>query len=48
VRLENTGAIRLYEEEGYERVDTWPKYYNDGADALVMEKIQTITDDPLP
>ena len=40
VRLENTGAIRLYEQEGYRRVGTWTKYYNDGGDALVMEKEQ--------
>jgi ribosomal protein S18 acetylase RimI-like enzyme len=38
VRMENTGAILLYEKEGYERVSVWPKYYNDGSDALVMEK----------
>ncbi|MBI4731814.1 MAG: GNAT family N-acetyltransferase [Chloroflexi bacterium] len=38
VRMENTEAIRLYEEEGYGRTDTWKKYYNDGGDALVMEK----------
>ena len=39
VRLDNTGAIRLYEEEGYAHVGTLTKYYNDGSDALVMEKI---------
>ena len=42
VRLENTPAIQLYEKEGYQRVGTWTKYYNDGGDALVMEKIQVI------
>jgi ribosomal protein S18 acetylase RimI-like enzyme len=41
VRLDNAGAIRLYEQEGYQRVGTWPKYYNDDGDALVMEKIPT-------
>jgi ribosomal protein S18 acetylase RimI-like enzyme len=40
VRLDNTGAIRLYEQEGYQRVGIWTKYYNDSGDALVMEKIQ--------
>ena len=40
VRLDNTAAIRLYEREGYQNVGTWTKYYNDGGDALVMEKIQ--------
>ena len=39
VRPENKGAIRLYEQEGYQRTDTWKKYYNDGGDAQVMEKI---------
>jgi ribosomal-protein-alanine N-acetyltransferase len=40
VRLDNAPAIRLYEQEGYLHVGTWSKYYNDGGDALVMEKIQ--------
>jgi [ribosomal protein S18]-alanine N-acetyltransferase len=40
VRLDNTPAIRLYEQEGYVQVGTWTKYYNDGGDALVMEKIK--------
>jgi ribosomal protein S18 acetylase RimI-like enzyme len=44
VRLDNSGAIRLYEQEGYSRVGTWTKYYNDGGDALVMEKGQTKKD----
>jgi ribosomal protein S18 acetylase RimI-like enzyme len=38
VRAENTEAIHLYEIEGYERSDTWQGYYNDGGDAIVMEK----------
>jgi ribosomal-protein-alanine N-acetyltransferase len=48
VRLDNTPAIRLYEQEGYARVGTWTKYYNDGGDALVLEKIQAIAENPLP
>ena len=44
VRLDNDSAIRLYEQEGYLRVCTWTKYYNDGGDALVMEKSQTYAD----
>ncbi|HBX68631.1 MAG TPA: hypothetical protein DEH25_04420 [Chloroflexi bacterium] len=39
VRLGNHGAIRLYEGFGYQRVDIWPKYYKDGTDAIVFEKI---------
>jgi len=38
VRSGNTGAICLYESFGYQRVDTWPEYYQDGTDALVLEK----------
>jgi ribosomal protein S18 acetylase RimI-like enzyme len=39
VRLGNAGAVRLYENFGYQRVDIWPKYYQDGTDAIVFEKI---------
>lgn len=39
VRLDNTGAIRLYEGFSYQRVDIWPKYYQDSTDALVFEKV---------
>ena len=42
VRMENTPAIQLYEKECYLRVGTWTKYYNDGGDALIMEKIRVI------
>ena len=38
VRTTNDPAIRLYEQEGYRRVDVWQGYYNDGEAALVMEK----------
>ncbi len=38
VRMSNAGAIRLYEQHGYQRVGTWPDYYQDREDALVMEK----------
>jgi ribosomal protein S18 acetylase RimI-like enzyme len=40
VRVDNDGAIQLYEQEGYTRVGIWTKYYHDGGDALVMEKIK--------
>ena len=39
VRLTNTVAIRLYEKLGYRKTGTWPEYYEDGEDALVMEKV---------
>lgn len=38
VRPENYAAVQLYEQEGYQRIDVWHKYYKDGGDALVMEK----------
>jgi ribosomal-protein-alanine N-acetyltransferase len=42
VRLGNINAIRLYEKFGYQRVDIWPNYYQDGTDALIFEKLQPI------
>jgi ribosomal-protein-alanine N-acetyltransferase len=39
VRMSNNGAISLYEKEGYRSVDIWKRYYNDGEDGLVMEKV---------
>ncbi len=38
VRASNDGAIRLYEQESYQRVEVWQSYYNDGEAAIVMEK----------
>ena len=39
VRVSNTGAISLYEREGYRTFELWKNYYNDGEDGLVMDKI---------
>jgi ribosomal-protein-alanine N-acetyltransferase len=38
VRLSNHGAISMYEKDGYKSIDVWKGYYNDGEDALLMEK----------
>ena len=38
VRVSNLGAVALYEQEGYQMVDLWRGYYNDGEDGLVMGK----------
>jgi len=38
VRVSNDAAIRLYREEGYQRVDVLQNYYKDGEAALVMQK----------
>jgi len=28
----------MYEKEGYQTIDIWQNYYNDGESAMVMEK----------
>jgi ribosomal protein S18 acetylase RimI-like enzyme len=38
VRESNEDAIRMYEHAGYARVGRWPRYYNGGEAAVVMEK----------
>src|SRR4030042_1173571 len=39
VRASNGAAVKLYEEFGYTRAGLWTRYYEDGEDALLMEKI---------
>ncbi|MBX3035678.1 MAG: GNAT family N-acetyltransferase [Anaerolineales bacterium] len=39
VRTSNQGAITMYEKEGYQTIDIWHNYYNDGEPAMVMEKV---------
>ncbi len=39
VRRSNQPAIRMYEQLGYHRYGSWSRYYSDGEDALVLEKI---------
>jgi len=38
VRISNERAIQLYRQEGYQTVNIWESYYDDGTDAVVMEK----------
>ena len=38
VRASNQAAITLYEQEGYRTTDIWKAYYDDGENAIVMEK----------
>ena len=38
VRASNHVAITLYEQEGYRTRDIWKAYYDDGEDAVIMEK----------
>lgn len=40
VRASNEEAIRMYKFAGYYTIDLWQKYYNDGEDAIVMEKLK--------
>jgi len=41
VRRSNMEAQRLYVDLGYHHFDIWQGYYEDGEDALIMEKILT-------
>jgi len=43
VRKENTVAIQLYRDEGYQTINVWKKYYKDGSDAVIMEKKRIVT-----
>ena len=43
VRTSNLPALHLYRKLNYAIVETWPRYYEDGEDAYVMEKILTPT-----
>lgn len=38
VRVSNHPAIHLYLRMGYQQVSIWPRYYQDGEDALILEK----------
>lgn len=38
VRPSNHEAVRMYQNAGYRSVDQWRNYYDDGEDALIMEK----------
>lgn len=38
VRATNHEAISLYKQEGYHTMNVWKAYYDDGEDAIVMEK----------
>ena len=40
VRVSNLPAIRLYHRFGYKETGIWPRYYQGGEDALVLEKLR--------
>ena len=36
--VDNLGALAFYKRHGYNVIRTWPRYYSNGVDALVMKK----------
>ena len=36
--VDNVAALSFYKRHGYSVVRTWPRYYSNGVDALVMKK----------
>lgn len=36
--VDNLTALKFYKRHGYSVIRTWPRYYPNGADALVMNK----------
>jgi [ribosomal protein S18]-alanine N-acetyltransferase len=36
--VDNSGALKFYKRHGYSIIRTWPRYYANGVDALVLEK----------
>jgi len=36
--VDNTGALSFYKRHGYSVVGTYPRYYSNGVDALVLQK----------
>ena len=40
VRPGNQAAIAMYREMGYSSFERWKRYYQDGEDAVVMEKVR--------
>jgi len=36
--VDNAAALAFYKRHGYHVVSTWPRYYSNGVDALVMKK----------
>jgi ribosomal protein S18 acetylase RimI-like enzyme len=36
--VDNLAALQFYKRHGYSVIRTWPRYYSNGVDALVMKK----------
>ena len=40
--VDNLSALAFYKRHGYSVVRTWPRYYSNGVDALVLKKTLTV------
>jgi ribosomal-protein-alanine N-acetyltransferase len=40
--VDNLGALSFYNRHGYSVIRTWPRYYSNGVDALVLQKELTV------
>ena len=36
--VDNSTALAFYKQHGYSVIRTWPRYYSNGVDALVLKK----------
>jgi ribosomal protein S18 acetylase RimI-like enzyme len=36
--VDNQNALSFYKRHGYSVIRTWPRYYSNGVDALVLKK----------
>jgi ribosomal protein S18 acetylase RimI-like enzyme len=36
--VDNVPALSFYKRHGYDVIRTWPRYYSNGVDALLLEK----------
>ena len=41
--VDNVSALSFYKRHGYNVIRTWPRYYSNGVDALVLKKPLAIT-----
>jgi ribosomal-protein-alanine N-acetyltransferase len=37
--VDNLGALAFYKRHGYDVIRTWPRYYSNGVDALVLKRM---------
>ena len=46
--VDNLSALAFYKKHGYSVVRTWPRYYSNGVDALVLKKELQVDGEPAP